>query len=75
MNEWMEEHPVKEWMNGGMLKTFLEGSPEKGYSQEAPGVLAAPPLPVAPGGPGMRKAGREKVNTPSSLAQWSQQAI
>lgn len=53
-------------MNGGMLKTF---SPEKGYSQEAPGVLAAPPLLVAPGGPGMRKAGREKVNTPSSLAQ------
>lgn len=58
MNKWLEEHPAKPW------EGTLEGSTEKEYSQEALGVLGVPLLLEAPVGPIMRKARKEKVNTP-----------
>ena len=52
---------------GRAEEAVWEGSAEKEYSQKGPGVLWVPLLRAAPGGPVMKKAGRERVKLPNPL--------
>ena len=52
---------------GEAEEALWEGSAQKGYSQKGPGVLGVPLLQAAPGGPVMKKAGRERVTLPNPL--------